>query len=174
MEVKDKKILVLGLSKSGIAAAKCLAKRGAKVYITEGKEAKPEYLDKIDTLKAIGIKIETGGHSEEFISNAELAVTSPGIPPHSEIMQKLKAKNIPVISEIELAYLFTKVPFIAITGTNGKTTTTALTAHILSEVYSAVPCGNYGLPPCDMLDEDLDYFVCECSSFQLEYTRGFA
>lgn len=173
MEVKDKKILVLGLSKSGIAAAKCLAKRGAKVYITEGKEAKPEYLDKIDTLKAIGIKIETGGHSEEFISNAELAVTSPGIPPHSEIMQKLNTMNIPVISEIELAYLFTKVPFIAITGTNGKTTTTALTAHILSEVYSAVPCGNYGLPPCDMLDEDLDYFVCECSSFQLEYTKEF-
>ncbi len=173
MEVKDKKILVLGLSKSGIAAAKCLAARGAEVYITEGKEAKPEYLSKIDALNKLGIKIETGGHSDAFINNSTLAVTSPGIPPHSEIMQKLNAQNIPVISEIELAYELTKVPFIAITGTNGKTTTTALTAHILNEVYNAVPCGNYGLPPCDMLDEDLDYFVCECSSFQLEYTKEF-
>ncbi len=173
MEVKDKKILVLGLSKSGIAAAKCLAARGAEVYITEGKEAKPEYLSEIDALNKLGIKIETGGHSDAFINNSTLAVTSPGIPPHSEIMQKLNAQNIPVISEIELAYKLTSIPFIAITGTNGKTTTTALTAHILNEVYKAVPCGNYGLPPCNMLDEELDYFVCECSSFQLEYTKEF-
>lgn len=173
MEIKDKKILVLGLSKSGIAAAKCLIERGAEVFITEGKAAKEEYKAQISDLNNLGIKVETGGHSDEFINGAELAVTSPGIPPHSEIMQKLASRNIPVISEIELAYKLTKVPFIAITGTNGKTTTTALTAHILSEVYNAVPCGNYGLPPCDMLDEDLDYFVCECSSFQLEYTKEF-
>lgn len=174
MDLKDKKILVLGLSKSGIAAAKCLAKRGADVYITEGKDAKEEYKSKIQDLNNTGIKVETGGHSDDFINGSVFAVTSPGIPPHSKIMKKLNAKNIPVISEIELAYKLTKVPFIAITGTNGKTTTTALTAHILSEVYNAVPCGNYGLPPCDMLDDDLDYFVCECSSFQLEYTKEFA
>ena len=173
MEIKDKKILVLGLSKSGIAAAKCLIERGAEVFITEGKAAKEEYKAQISDLNNLGIKVETGGHSDEFINGAELAVTSPGIPPHSEIMQKLASRNIPVISEIELAYKLTDTPFIAITGTNGKTTTTALTAHILSEVYNAVPCGNYGLPPCDMLDEDLDYFVCECSSFQLEYTKEF-
>lgn len=174
MEVKDKKILILGLSKSGIAAAKCLVKRGADVYITEGKEPKPEYQAQIKELNDSGIKVETGNHSEEFISGAEFAVTSPGIPPHSEIMQRLNKKNITVISEIELAYKLTKVPFIAITGTNGKTTTTALTAHILSEVYNAVPCGNYGLPPCDILDEDVEYMVCECSSFQLEYTKDFS
>lgn len=173
MDVKNKKILVLGLSKSGIAAAKCLAIRGAKVFITEGKTPKDEYKSKISELNNLGINVETGSHSEDFIKNAAFAVTSPGIPPHSEIMQKLKAENIPVISEIELAYKLTKVPFIAITGTNGKTTTTALTAHILNEIYNSVPCGNYGLPPCDMLDEDLDYFVCECSSFQLEYTKDF-
>ena len=174
MEVKNKKILVLGLSKSGIAAAKCLKKRGAEVYITEGKTPKEEYLSQISQLQEDGIRVETSGHSEEFIKGAQIAVTSPGIPPHSEIMRILKEKNIPVISEIELAYKLTKVPFVAITGTNGKTTTTALTAHILNEVYGAVPCGNYGLPPCDILDEDVEYFVCECSSFQLEYTKEFA
>ena len=173
MDIKDKKILVLGLSKSGIAAAKCLAKRGALVFITEGKEPKAEYEAQISELNKTNIQVETGGHSEDFISGAMLAVTSPGIPPHSEIMQKLRKLNIPVISEIELAYELTQTPFIAITGTNGKTTTTALAAHILNTAYNAVPCGNYGLPPCDMLDEDLDYFVCECSSFQLEYTRKF-
>ncbi len=173
MEVKNKKILVLGLSKSGIAAAKCLVKRGAEVFITEGKEAKEEYKSQISDLNNLGIKIETSHHSEEFINGTDFAVTSPGIPPHSEIMQRLKNKNIPVISEIELAYKLTDTPFIVITGTNGKTTTTALTAHILSQIYKAVPCGNYGLPPCDMLNEKLDYFVCECSSFQLEYTKEF-
>ena len=121
MEIKDKKILVLGLSKSGIAAAKCLIERGAEVFITEGKAAKEEYKAQISDLNNLGIKVETGGHSDEFINGAELAVTSPGIPPHSEIMQKLASRNIPVISEIELAYKLTKVPFIAITGTNGKT-----------------------------------------------------
>ena len=87
--MKGKKVLVLGLSKSGIAAAKCLARRGANVFLTEGKEAKNEYISKITELENLGIKVETNGHSDDFINNAELAVTSPGIPPHSEIMKKL-------------------------------------------------------------------------------------
>ena len=114
-----------------------------------------------------------GGHSDEFIKDSYIAVTSPGIPPRAEIMQKLKDAKVKVISEIELAYTQTQVPFIAITGTNGKTTTTALTAHILSSEYKAEPCGNYGVPPCDLLEEDIDFMVCECSSFQLEYSNAF-
>ena len=173
MEYKDKKVLVLGFSKSGISAAKFLVSQGADVYITESKEEKAEDKKKIDDVISLGINVEFGGHSEEFISNSEFAVTSPGIPPKSEIMKRLKEKNIRVISEIELAYLNTKKPFIAITGTNGKTTTTALIAHILSTKYNAIPCGNYGKPPCDLLNDDIDYFVCECSSFQLEYSPSF-
>ena len=88
-------------------------------------------------------------------------------------MQRLKEKKIKVISEIELAASQTGAPFVAITGTNGKTTTTALTAHILSSEYRAEPCGNYGVPPCDLLDKDIDFMVCECSSFQLEYSNSF-
>lgn len=168
-----KKILVLGFSKSGLSAAKFLAKEGADVYITENKEKKDEDRIKIDEVLGLGIKVEFGGHSDEFIKGSAFAVTSPGISPKTEIMERLKKENINVISEIELAYLNTTKPFIAITGTNGKTTTTALTAHILSSKYKAIPCGNYGKPPCDLLNDVIDCFVCECSSFQLEYSPTF-
>ncbi len=173
LKYNDKKVLVLGLSKSGISAAKYLNKSGASVYLSESRQPKPEDYEKISQLEKLGIKVETGGHSDEFINDAYVAVTSPGIPPSSEIMQRLKNANVRVISEIELAYSQTVKPFIAITGTNGKTTTTALTAHILNSRYKAFPCGNYGKPPCDLLDEDADYFVCECSSFQLHYSPSF-
>ncbi len=169
----DKKVLVLGFSKSGISAAKYLNSQGADVYITEYRDEKPEDAEKLKELRALGINIEMGGHSDEFIKDSYIAVTSPGIPPRSEIMNKLKEYKIKVISEIELAYTQTGTPFVAITGTNGKTTTTALTAHILSSEYKAEPCGNYGVPPCDLLDKDVDFMVCECSSFQLEYSNAF-
>lgn len=173
LKFTDKKVLVLGFSKSGISAAKYLNKAGADVYITEAREQKPEDAEKLQELKELGINIEMGGHSDEFIKDAYIAVTSPGIPPRADIMQKLKENKIKVISEIELAASQTGAPFIAITGTNGKTTTTALTAHILSSEYKAEPCGNYGVPPCDLLDKDIDFMVCECSSFQLEYSNSF-
>lgn len=170
----EKKVLILGLSKSGISAAKYLSGKCANVYITESKEEKPEDRVLIEELKALDIEIEMGGHSDEFIKDSYLAIASPGIPPHSEIFKRVKENNIPIISEIELAYSESLKPFIAITGTNGKTTTTALTAHILSEEYNAEPCGNYGVPPCDLLNKaDLDYFVCEVSSFQLETSNSF-
>ncbi len=169
----DKKVLVLGLSKSGISAAKYLNKHGADVFITESRERKEDDDKTIADLEAMGIKVEMGGHSDEFIKDSYIAVTSPGIPPSSEIMQRLKDERIAVISEIELAYSQTQMPFVAITGTNGKTTTTALTAHILSTEFKAYPCGNYGVPPCDLLDGDVEIFVCEVSSFQLEYSNGF-
>lgn len=173
LKLFDKKVLVLGLSKSGISAAKYLNKNGAVVFLTEYRQEKIEDRVKIEELEALGIRVEMGGHSDEFINDSYIAITSPGIPPHTEIMQKLKNAKVQVISEVELAYTQTGTPFIAITGTNGKTTTTALTSHILNEEYKAVPCGNYGKPPCDLLEEKLDYFVCECSSFQLEYSPLF-
>ncbi len=170
----DKKVLILGLSKSGISAAKYLSGKCANVYITESREEKPDDKEIIEELKNLDIKIEMGRHSDEFINDSYLAVTSPGIPPRSDIFKRLKEANVPVVSEIELAYSESRKPFIAITGTNGKTTTVALTAHILNEEYKAEPCGNYGVPPCDLLNNnDLDYFVCEVSSFQLETSNSF-
>ena len=168
MGILGKKVLVLGLSKSGIAAAKFEKKHGAIVYLSEGKYVEEENKGKVAELESLGIQVEYGGHSDEFIVNAEVVITSPGIPPHSEIIQRIKKHNIPVISELELAYRECDIPFIIITGTNGKTTTTALTEHILAKTLKAKACGNIGQPPCNIADENLDYFVCEASSYQLE------
>ena len=168
MGILGKKVLVLGLSKSGMAAAKFAKKHGAIVYLSEGKYIEEENIGKIAELESLGIKVEHGGHSDEFITNAEVVITSPGIPPHSEVIQRIRKHNIPVISELELAYRECDIPFIIITGTNGKTTTTALTEHILAKALNVKACGNIGQPPCNIADEDLDYFVCEASSYQLE------
>ncbi len=168
MELNNKNVLILGLSKSGIAAAKALKKHGANIYITEGKvkEIPQELFD-------MGIKVECGVHSENFINQAQLVITSPGIPPHSEILTRLREKGVEIISEIELAWRLTHVPFAVITGTNGKTTTTALTAHIVSSEFKTEACGNIGLPPCELLENPLDWFILEASSYQLEMSNTF-
>ncbi len=172
---QEEKVLILGLSKTGIAAAKYLAKHGASCFITELNEKNENNNENCLTdLKNAGIEVEIGRHSDEFIENVTYAVTSPGIPPTSEIFTKLKEKNIKVISEIELAYKNTKTPFVAISGTNGKTTTTMLVSHILSSIYKAPVCGNIGVPPISLIDNKNDYLVCEVSSFQLENTSDFA
>ncbi len=167
-----KKVLILGLSKSGISAAKYLVGAGEyNVYLTESKSEVDK--NQVEELKSIGVKIEFGGHSDEFIEGADFAVTSPGIPPRSEIFKKLNERNIPIISEIELAYRNTKTPFIAITGTNGKTTTTALVSHILEKDFKAPYCGNIGVPPTSLINEKNDYLVCEISSYQAQMTVNF-
>lgn len=167
----DIKVLIVGLAKSGVAAAKYLNRHGADVYITEFADKKDD--PQIKELEELGIKVETGKHSDEFINDSYVAVASPGIPLASEIMQKLKEKKIPVISEIELAYKEAKKPFIAITGTNGKTTTTILTSEILKSEFKAPVCGNIGIPPTSLLEDDNDYYVCEVSSYQMETTNTF-
>jgi len=163
----DKKALILGLSKSGISAAKYLNNKGADVFITEFRTEKEADKAQIEELNSLGIKVEMGGHTDEFINDSYIAVTSPGIPPHSDIFKRVTDAGIQIISEVELAYQEGQKPFIAITGTNGKTTTTALVSHILSKEYNAPACGNIGNPPCDLLDKNVDYFVCEMSSYQI-------
>lgn len=169
----DKKVLILGLSKSGISAAKYLSEQGADCYITEQKALQDKDRETVEELEKAGIRVETGAHSDEFINDSYIAITSPGIPPKSEIFQRLKEKNIPVIGEVELAYLEASSPFIAITGTNGKTTTTYLTSHILNSEFNAPVCGNIGVPPTSLLNNKPDYFVCEVSSFQLATSPTF-
>ena len=171
VHIMSEKVLVLGLSKSGISAAKFLKKHEFDVYLTESK-AEVEN-EKVEELESLGINVEYGEHSDKFISGASFAVTSPGIPPKSGIMQRLLEKNIPVISEVELAYRNTKTPFIAITGTNGKTTTTALVSHILNQKFKAPFCGNIGVPPTSLIDENNDFLVCEISSYQAAMTVDF-
>ena len=167
----EKKVLVIGLAKSGVAAAKYLNSKGADVYVTELADKSGS--DDVKMLQELGIQVETGGHSDEFIKDSYLAVTCPGIPSSGEIFTRLKAEKVPVISEIQLAYREAKKPFIAITGTNGKTTTTMLTSEILKSEFKAPGCGNIGIPPTALLDEDNDYYVCEVSSYQMENTNAF-
>lgn len=169
----DIKVLVLGFSRSGISAAKYLINKGADCYITEKSAMKDKDAQLVKELNSLGIKTEFMGHSQDFIEGAQLAITSPGIAPHSEIINRLKEENIPIISEVELAYLETVTPFIAITGTNGKTTTTSLCSHILSTKYKAPSCGNIGIPPTSLLEDNNDYLVVELSSYQIEYSPSF-
>ncbi|MCD7779482.1 MAG: UDP-N-acetylmuramoyl-L-alanine--D-glutamate ligase [Candidatus Gastranaerophilales bacterium] len=169
----DKKVLILGLSKSGVSAARYLSKQGADCFITEAKPLQDKDINLAKELEQEGIKLETGSHSEEFINDSYIAITSPGIPPKSEIFKRLNEKNIPIIGEVELAYLEANAPFIAITGTNGKTTTTMLASHILSSEYNAPSCGNIGVPPTSLIEQNPDYYVCETSSFQLATAPSF-
>lgn len=165
------KILVLGLSKSGIAVAKLAVSLGYDVYLTESKLNVNEV--QVQELKDLNIKVECGSHSDEFIDNASFVVTSPGIPPKSDIYRRIQEKNIQIISEIEFAYLNSDIPFISITGTNGKTTTTALVSHLLSQSFDAPACGNIGVPPSALVEKENDFLVCEVSSYQAQMTEKF-
>ena len=165
------KVLILGLSKSGISAAKLALNLGYDVYLTESKSNINEL--EVQELKNLGINVEYGSHSDEFINGASFVITSPGIPPKSDIYKRIQEKNIPIISEIEFAYLNSDTPFIAITGTNGKTTTTALVSHLLNQSFDAPACGNIGLPPSSLVENENDFLVCEVSSYQAQMTKQF-
>ena len=174
MELKNKNVLVLGLSISGISVAKYAVKNGASVVVTEKRTQKPEDSDIIKNLTNMGIKVEMGFHSDNAVKNADIIVTSPSIPPEAEIFQKAKCYNKEVISEPDFAFLNKPLnsKFITITGTNGKTTTTKLVSEILTNAgYNAPFCGNIGVPPTDLLDEKIDYFVMEISSYQIFHSK---
>ena len=168
-------ITILGLSSSGIAAAKFLNSRGANCIISEKRQETPEDKEAIQELNKLEIAVEMGGHKDATILNSDLIVASPGIPPHSDVIKFAKSNKIGVIGEIELAYVSTGKPFIAITGTNGKTTTTKLVSEILTDAgYNAPACGNIGLPVVSLVNDDVDYFVTEVSSFQLVTSPTFS
>lgn len=176
MEIKNKKIVVAGMGKTGFDTAVFLAERGADVFVTENGST--EQAKKIASdLEKKGIKTEIGGHTEKFIEGAQMLVPSPGVPNNSLPIRYAETKKIPVISEIELAFAFSPTEkIIAITGTNGKTTTTSLTGAIFKEAnIPSVVCGNIGntfIGEFDKLTADT-YVVLEISSFQLEKTKKF-
>jgi len=175
---KNKKVTILGLGRSGVAAASYLVKRGAKVLISESQpkdKCNSKLLAELNNLK---VESEFGGHSERCLSWSDLVITSPGIPPRADIMQRARAHHREVISDVELAYRECKdsVSFIAVTGTNGKSTTTALISYILEKSGRLAPaCGNIGVPILSRLDAGpLDFLVVEVISYQLEYSPTFA
>ena len=172
MEYKNKKVLVIGLARSGMAAIKVLKKLGADIYLSERKELSDEdrtYLQSIDvTIYDQDMSV--------FEKDYDLVIKNPGVPPVSPIVKRLKQRNIPIITEIELAYDVSKPQhYVAITGTNGKTTTTTIVYELLKKAFKekAHVGGNIGTPLCelvlehDLMEEEGHYISLEISNHQL-------
>jgi UDP-N-acetylmuramoylalanine--D-glutamate ligase len=175
MDVKGKRVLVVGLGKSGVASALFLAERGARVAVSDAKS--PEQLrEEIPVLLDHGISVETGQHNERTFRDQDLIVVSPGVPFDVPQLVQARARGVPVIGEVELAARFLKGHIVAITGSNGKTTTTTLAGEILlAGGRKTLVGGNIGTPAITFVDQSTEdtWVVLEISSFQLETVETF-
>jgi UDP-N-acetylmuramoylalanine--D-glutamate ligase len=175
MELKGKKVLVVGLGKSGLAAALFLRHKGAQVTVSDIRSAE-SLAKEIPALLDEGIMVEAGGHGLLTFRRQDLIVVSPGVPLNTPELVQARNFGRPVIGELELAARFLKGKILAITGSNGKTTTTALAGEILKEAgYPTLVAGNIGVPVVGVIEESTDdtWSVLEVSSFQLESTEDF-
>ena len=175
MDLRDKRVLVVGLGKSGAASALFLKSRGARVTVSDSKP-EAELQNEIMPLLEQGIALETGGHGERTFREQDLIVVSPGVPFDSP--QLVQARNLgePVIGEIELASRFLRGQIVAITGANGKTTTTSLAGEIVKAGnLPTLVGGNIGTPAISFVERATDqtWIVLEVSSFQLETIESF-
>ena len=166
------KVVILGGGESGVGAAFLAKKKGFEVFLSDMGMIRDNYKDELTTL---GIDFEEGQHTEERILSADWIIKSPGIPKKADIVLKIKNKGIRLSSEIEFASEFTDAKIIAITGSNGKTTTTSLIYHILKEDgFNVGLGGNIGKSFAKQVaEESFDYYVLEVSSFQLDDIQTF-
>ncbi len=177
--IKGKEVLVVGMARSGMAAAELLSKSGAcKITVTDQKQ--PAHLEnELALLKRYpNITAACGGNPPDLVtSNLSMIIKSPGVPPNLELFRKAEELGIPVISEIELAYAFIRAPIVGVTGTNGKTTVTALVTAMLKEasIEPVISAGNIGNPLSGVINKisAQGVIVAELSSFQLENIRYF-
>jgi UDP-N-acetylmuramoylalanine--D-glutamate ligase len=175
MNLNRKNVLVVGLGMTGLATARFLHHRGAVVTVTD-MAAEKDLAASVLELHQLGIRTELGGHRRESFESSELIVLSPGVPHTHDFLTCARRKGIPVIGEIELASQFVREPIIAITGTNGKTTTTSLLGDMLAQCGMQVFVGgNIGNPLIGYVDRDekADWVVLEISSFQLDTIDTF-
>ena len=166
------KVVILGAGESGVGSAILAQKQGFRVLVSDLGQVKESYREVLDRY---GIAFEEGKHSEEEILNADLVIKSPGIPEKAPLVKKLREKKVPIVSEIEFAGRYNKAVTICITGSNGKTTTTLLTYHLLQKAGLKVGlAGNVGHSfAWQVAEKDFDYYVLELSSFQLDDMHGF-
>lgn len=166
------RLVILGGGESGVGAAILGKDKGMDVFLSDMGAIKPEYRE---TLVRESIQFEEGKHTPELILNADIVVKSPGIPPYAPMVKQISEKGIPVLSEIEFAGRYTDAKMVCITGSNGKTTTTLLTYHILREAgINAGLAGNVGKSlALQVAREKHDVYVIELSSFQLENMYDF-
>lgn len=173
-ELKNKQVLVVGLGASGQSASRLLRSREAQVTAIDASDS-PAMRNALAPLEALSVDIKLGAQvipPQSF----DLAVVSPGVPETSHLIKAIRERKIPMIGEFELGYQQSLCLNIAITGTNGKTTTTELVERILNHTNrKTIAAGNIGLPVCDVVDRtrELDFLTLEVSSFQLESTRYF-
>src|ERR1017187_5826182 len=175
MELKGKKVLVVGMGKSGLAAALFLRRKGANVTVSDLRSAEALAKD-IPALLEEGIMVEAGGHGLLTFRRQDLIVVSPGVPLDTPELAQVKRFGLPVIGELELAARFLRGKSVAITGSNGKTTTTSLLGEILEEAgFPTLVGGNIGVPVVALIEESTPetWSVLEVSSFQLESTEQF-
>jgi UDP-N-acetylmuramoylalanine--D-glutamate ligase len=175
MDLKGKRVLVVGLGRSGVASALFLKSRGARVTVSDAK-SEDQLREEIPALLDQGIAVETGGHGERTFQNQDLIVVSPGVPVEAAPIAQALALGQPVIGEIELAAAFLPGPIVAITGSNGKTTTTTLIGEILTAGgLKTLVGGNIGTPAISLVERATPdtVIVLEVSSFQLETIRSF-
>jgi UDP-N-acetylmuramoylalanine--D-glutamate ligase len=174
-ELSGKRVLIVGLAKTGVTLAKFLTRHGAAVTVSDHK-SKAELSGFLDKLDGMNVTLELGGHTPKTFLNQDLIILSPGVPPHLKIFDYARSQGVHVTGELEFCAQFIKEPMIAITGTNGKTTTTHLIHTFLLEsgVKSWIG-GNFGEPLCEYLmqEQKADVLVVEVSSFQLEHVQKF-
>jgi UDP-N-acetylmuramoylalanine--D-glutamate ligase len=176
MKYQSKNVAVLGAGLSGTAAALLLRSEGAEVTVLDSAEEKTLLKSTIENLRARGVTVRCGPEAETDSSNYDFVVLSPGIDPISPVATNFSSRKIETMGELELGWRSVDLPVIAITGTNGKTTTTELLAQMLNACgQRTIACGNIGKPLCEVAleDRDLDVLTVEVSSFQLETTRTF-
>ncbi len=174
-ELRGKRVLVIGLARTGIATARFCAEHGATVTAMDAHEESELSADVLN-LREEGVKLDLGSHPETSLLNQDLVIPSPGVPSDASVLQSARAKNITVWSEIELADRFLDGRLIGITGSNGKTTTTSLAHHILGVAgFSTMVAGNIGTPLISRvaLTTETTITVAELSSFQLELVETF-
>lgn len=175
LDLRGKNVLVVGLGKSGVAASRLLLRNGAIVTATDSNPVE-KLSDEARGLSGLGVKLEAGLHRTESFISSDLIILSPGVPKEIKPLAMAKAGGIKIISEIELACRFINTPVIAITGSNGKSTTTTLIGEILRTKGNGVFVGgNIGTPLCDyvLTGDTAEWVVAEISSFQLETIEEF-
>ncbi|NJL25527.1 MAG: hypothetical protein HC902_10385 [Calothrix sp. SM1_5_4] len=175
-DLKDKRVLIVGLAKTGVTLARFLTKYGASVTISDHK-SKAELSGHLELLEGLNVTMELGGHTPKTFLAQDMIILSPGVPPHLKIFDYARSQGVFVTGELEFCAQFIKEPIVAITGTNGKTTTTHLIYTFLVE--SGVKTwvgGNFGEPLSEYLlkDEKAEVLVLEVSSFMLEHVQKFA
>jgi UDP-N-acetylmuramoylalanine--D-glutamate ligase len=173
---KNQSIAVLGAGLSGSAAALLLRSQGAQVTLLDSAEEKKLLQSTIDNLRAQDVRVMCGAAADEDSSVYQMAVVSPGIDPASQLVRNFSSRGVQIIGELELGWRFCEMPVVAITGTNGKTTTTELVAQMLNACgQRTIACGNIGKPLSEVAREkqQLDVLTVEVSSFQLETIRTF-